>query len=144
MICVGFFIYFLLVTHAKFKQIRTTCLLPPDDAKPCHRLYETNFRLFSNVLWCPEEHHLISHQTGLANCAVWQSQSSEVFTLPLWFLPESGRIWWNKIWQTALPNCHSGDNKFRRNWAIPELRPEWSPKLTGTESGGMESNLLSM
>ena len=34
------------------------------------------FCLFSDVLQCPEEHHSISHQTGLANCAVRQSQSS--------------------------------------------------------------------
>ena len=55
---------------------------------------------------------------------------------------ESGGIQWNIIWQAVLPNCHSGDNKFRRNWAIPELRPEWSPELTGTESGGMKLNLF--
>jgi hypothetical protein len=30
-----FFDYSLLVTHVKYKQIRTTCLLPPDVAKPC-------------------------------------------------------------------------------------------------------------
>ena len=29
--------------------------------------------------------------------------------------------------------CHSGDNLFRRNRAIPELTPECSPECTGTE-----------
>ena len=35
-----------------------------------------SFCLFSNALQCPEERHSISHQTGSANCAVRQSQSS--------------------------------------------------------------------
>jgi hypothetical protein len=45
MIRVGSINHSLLVTHAKYKQIRTTCLLPPDDVKPCPRQYETKFWL---------------------------------------------------------------------------------------------------
>ena len=48
---------------------------------------------------------------------------------------ESGGI---KFGRQFCQICHSGDNKFRRNLAIPELRPELSPELTGTESGGMQ------
>jgi hypothetical protein len=46
------------------------------------------------------------------------TQIIEVFTLPHRFLPESGHsggFRWNKIWQKALPNCHSGDKLFRWN-----------------------------
>ena len=32
--------------------------------------------LFSNLLWCPEERHSISHQIGSTSCAVQQSPSS--------------------------------------------------------------------
>ena len=35
MFCVGFVNHLLLVTHAEYKQIQSTYLLPPDDAKPC-------------------------------------------------------------------------------------------------------------
>src|ERR1700678_1212644 len=46
MICVGSVNHSLLVTHVKYKQIRTTCLLPPDDATSCPRRYETKISLF--------------------------------------------------------------------------------------------------
>jgi hypothetical protein len=45
MFCVGSVNHSLLVTHAKYKQIRTTCLLAPDDAKSCSRQYEAKFSL---------------------------------------------------------------------------------------------------
>ena len=45
MICVGSVIHLLLVTHAKYKQIWTTFLLPPDDAKPYPQQYKTKFLL---------------------------------------------------------------------------------------------------
>jgi hypothetical protein len=45
MICVGSVNHLLLVTHAKYEQIRATCLLPPDDAKSCPWQYETKFLL---------------------------------------------------------------------------------------------------
>ena len=48
---------------------------------------------------------------------------------------ESGGI---KFGRQFCQICHSGDNKFWRNLAIPELRPEWSPELTRMESGGMQ------
>src|ERR1700678_1496660 len=46
MICVGSVNHSLLVTNVKYKQIRTTCLLPPDDATSCPRRYETKISLF--------------------------------------------------------------------------------------------------
>ena len=45
MICVGSVIHPLLVTHAKYKQIWTTFLLPPDNAKPYPQQYGTKFLL---------------------------------------------------------------------------------------------------
>ena len=38
--------------------------------------------------------------------------------------------------------CHSGDNQFRRNLAIPELRLECSLEWSGTEFVGMQYLLL--
>src|ERR1700677_981922 len=43
MICVSSVNHSVWVTHAKYKQIPTTCLWPPDDAKPCPQLYETKY-----------------------------------------------------------------------------------------------------
>jgi hypothetical protein len=43
MIYVGSVNHSLLVTHAKYKQIRTTCLPPPDGVKSCLQQYETKF-----------------------------------------------------------------------------------------------------
>ena len=45
MFYVGSVNHSLLITYAKYKQIRTTCLLPPDNAKSCPRQYETKFWL---------------------------------------------------------------------------------------------------
>ena len=61
--------------------------------------------------------------------------SSEVFIMPLWFLLESGGIIFGR---EPCQNCHSGDQLFRWNWAIPELRPEWS--RNGPERNPAECN----
>ena len=41
MFCVGFVNHSLLVAHAEYKQIQSTYLLPPDNAKPCPQQYKT-------------------------------------------------------------------------------------------------------
>ena len=71
-------------------------------------------------------------------CDMGVGEEGEVFTLPHRFLTESSHSCGFR--RNAI--CHSGDNQFWRNLAIPELRLECSLEWSRTESVGMQYLLL--
>jgi hypothetical protein len=76
MFCVGSVNHPLLVTQRNTIRfgLHACCPYAMRNLAPVNT--KQSFGLFSNTLRCPEERRSIGHQTGSANCAVWQSQSS--------------------------------------------------------------------
>ena len=93
---------YLAGSPAKFLSISTW--IPPG-FHPIPSLYT----VFFTFPWTPPGLHLDSSSLNNIFCRYWFTRG--LYPPPV--IPAGIRR--NKIWQAVLPNCHSRDNKFRRN-----------------------------